>query len=169
MAAPDYVPVTAADRVRAVEQLPPARRWVTDRPGEIAGLVPPSGTRMGNAGPDQGYALKLATQFTDRLQLGRDEHAADAVAGCLGVALKRAALFGRAPVVFDLELAFILFGFLGDAPDDLIAVRAPLFAEASHHYWEQRHLADVVPEATLRLTPAEVRARLSGWRDLLEL
>lgn len=167
MAAPDYVPVADADRVRTAEFVPPARRWTTDRPGEIAGMSPPEGNQFGTTGPDQGYGLKLAKRFLDTLTLTKGEHSADAVAGCLPVALKRAALFGRAPVIFDLELAFTLFGFLGDAPDDLVSYRKPLFAEASHHYWDQRALADAVPESTLRLSPAEVRGRLSGWRDLI--
>ena len=167
MAAPDYVPLNAADRVRPVEQLPPPRRWAPVRPGEIEGLRPPDGDRFGAPGPDQGYGLKLARRFSDRLELTKGEHAEDAVAGCLGVALKRAALYGRAPVIYDLELAFTLFGFLGDAPADLVELRTGLFAGASHHYWEQRDIADLVPEATLRMTPTEVRAGLSGWRELI--
>ena len=168
MAAPDYVPVNAADRVRPVEQLPPARSWAAVRPGEIDGLRPPEGDRFGAPGPDQGYALKLARRLSDRLRLTKGEHAEDAVAGCLGVALKRAALFGRAPVIYDLELAYTLFGFLGDAPDDLVAFRAELFAGASHHYWDQRDIADLVPEDTLRLTPAQVSERLSSWAELVD-
>lgn len=168
MAAPDYVPVTAADRVRPVEQLPPARRWALARPGEIRGLRPPEGDRFGTTGPDQGYALKLARRFIDRLELKKGEHADDAIAGCLGVALKRAALFGRAPVIFDLEHAFTLFGFLGDAPGELLERRVALFTGASHHYWEQRDIVDLVPEATLRMTPAEVRSGLSRWRELID-
>lgn len=167
MAAPDYVPVADADRVRPGEHVPPARRWTPDRPGEIPGLAPPEGNQFGNTGPDQGYGLTLAKRFVDKLVLTKGEHAVDAVAGCLPVALKRAALFGRAPVVHDLELAFTLFGFLGDAPDDLVSHRKPLFAEASHHYWDQRALADAVPDSTLRLSPGEIRARLSVWQDLI--
>lgn len=167
MAAPDYVPVTAADRVRPVEQLPPARAWAAVRPGEIEGLRPPTGDGFGVPGPDQGYALKLAARFADRLVLAKGEHADDAVAGCLGVALKRAALFGRAPVIHDLDLAFTLFGYLGEAPDDLVTFRSGVFAGASHHYWDQRHIADLVGAATLRMKPEEVRSRLASWAELI--
>lgn len=167
MAAPDYVPVTAADRVRPVEQLPPARRWAPVRPGEIDGLRPPTGDGFGSPGPDQGYALTLARRYDDRLRLAPGEHAEDAVAGCVAVALKRAALLGRAPVVFDLELAFTLFGFLGGAPTELIAFRRPRFAGAAHHYADQRHIADLVPEETLRLAPADVAARLEAWAEMI--
>lgn len=169
MAAPDYVPLNAADRVRPVEQLPPPRRWAPVRPGEIEGLRPPEGDRFGVPGPDQGYGLKLARRFVDRLELGKREHAEDAIAGCLAVALKRASLFGRAPVIYDFEHAFTLFGFLGDGPSDLVQFRSEVFAGASHHYWEQRDIADLVPDSTLRMTPADVRAALSGWRDLIDV
>jgi hypothetical protein len=122
---------------------------------------------FGNQGPDQGYALVLAERFHGRLLLTENEDEHDVVAGCLGVGLARASLFGRAPVIHDLELAFGLWGYLDTAPDDLVAFRKPLFAGASHHYWDQRAIADLVPESTLRLTPAEVRRRLGEWRSLI--
>ena len=167
MAQPEYVPQSADDRVRPAERLPPPRHWFQDRPAEIKGYGQPTGKRMGVPGPDQGYGLKLAHQFEDRLQLTPDEHAEDVIAGCLGVGLRRAALFGRAPVMPDFELAYTLWGFLGDAPDDLIEHRVPLFQGASHDYWQTRVIADRVAESTLRLTPAQVREQLSDWRTLL--
>ncbi|MEO7443657.1 MAG: hypothetical protein ABIW46_09015, partial [Acidimicrobiales bacterium] len=94
-------------------------------------------------------------------------HAEDAMAGCLGVALRRASLFRRAPVIHDLDLAFTLWGFLGQAPDDLVEYRVPMFRSASHHYWDQRAIADKVLESTLRSTPLAVRAQLADWRSLL--
>ena len=40
----------------------------------------------------------------------------------------------------------------------------------AHHYPELRAVADAVPEATLRLTPAEVASRhAADWRSLLAL
>ena len=169
MAQPDYVPVSPTDRVRESEQLPPPKRWKADRPGELTGMRPPEGDAFGNPGPDQGYALKLARQFDGKLSLEPGEHHEDAVAGCLGVALKRASLFGRGPVVYDLELAFRLFGFLGTAPRELVAWRKTRFQAASHHYWDQREIADSVPESTLRLTPALVAEQLADWRTLIEV
>lgn len=166
MAAPDYVPVPLADRARQGEVLPPPRRWTATRPADLVGRQP-TGPLLGNPGPDQGYGLALAQRFAGTLHLAPGEIEADAIAGCTAVALRRASMFGRAPVVYDFDLAFGLWGFLGDAPDDLVAFRRPLFAGASHHYTHQRQIADRVPEATLRLTPADVRARLAHWRALL--
>jgi hypothetical protein len=170
VAQPDYVPLAPADKVRTPERLPAPKEWHATRPGELKGLRPPEGDMFGTPGPDQGYGLTLAKRFADKLKLTEGEHAADAISGCLVIGLKRAALFGRAPVIYDMELAFTLWGFLGDAPRELVELRKTYFSEASHGYWDQREIADCVPESTLRLTPAQVRERLSSdWRELLVL
>ncbi|TML08450.1 MAG: hypothetical protein E6G39_17855 [Actinobacteria bacterium] len=171
MSAPEFVPTKAGRRAKAYES-PPRRpdSWLAVRPGDLQGRGQPSGPGFGVQGPDQGYALTLARRLRDQLVLADGESADEVIAGCLGVALRRAALFGRAPVIDDLRLAFHLFGFLdNEAPADLIAFRRPLFAEvdSSHHYAEARELATLVPEEALRQTPDEVAARRSDWRSLL--
>jgi hypothetical protein len=113
--------------------------------------------------------LKLAHDlFVDRLELVAGENRHDAVYGCSMVASARASLFGRAPVGPDLEVAFTLFGFLGGAAPDLIAWRVARFSAIAHHYDEQRRLVAAVPESTLKLTAAQVRERLSEWKELLK-
>jgi hypothetical protein len=107
--------------------------------------------------------------FEERLEIAEGEPREGVLAGGAAVAAARAALFGRAPVAKDLELAFTLFGFLGDAPGDLLAWRKGLFQAAGHDYWGRRHLVDTVPEATLRLSPEDVRARLGQWQGLLQV
>ena len=166
MAAPEYVPVAQGDRPREDLAAPGHGGWTATRPGDLTGRQP-EGSYFGHQGPDQGYALTLADRFHGRLLLadGEDEH--DVVAGSIGVATARSSLFGRAPVVYDLELAFGLFGYLDTAPADLVEFRKPLFAGAGHHYWDQRAIVNLVPESTLRLTPAAVRQRLGEWRSLL--
>lgn len=166
MAAPEYVPPSYADKPRSSLPIPPAASWTATRPADLE-RGQPLGRGLGRPGPDQGYALALAGRFRDKLHLGEGEHAADAVAGSVAVAMRRASMFGRAPVVFDLELAFGLFGYLDDAPADLVAWRRPAFAGASHDYWDQRAIVDRVPESTFRLTPADVRRRLGEWRNLV--
>lgn len=114
--------------------------------------------------------LSLARRFEDKLTLAAGEHEKDALAGAVGIALKRASLYGRAPVVHDLTIALTVWGFLGEAPDDLVALRSHLFEEVwhPHHYDELRQLVDLVPEATLRLTPAQVtEAHRADWRSLI--
>jgi hypothetical protein len=104
-----------------------------------------------------------------RLQPG--ERADDAVRGCLGIALRRASLFGRAPVSHDLTLAFTIWGFLDDTPPaDLVEFRRKLFAgvgNVGHHYAEGRMIADMVPESTLRASVEEVSAASPDrWMEL---
>ncbi len=172
MAAPKFAPVPALDDARGYESpahVPDA--WVADRPGDIVGFQP-EGSRLGYQGPDQGFALKIAKGFHDRLQLTAGESRADAVGGCLGIALRRASLFSRAPVVHDLTIAFTIWGFLdADAPADLVAVRSEAFAgvgNVTHHYDDARELVDRVPEATLRMTPQQVAAAYPAkWQELV--
>jgi hypothetical protein len=168
MAAPEYVPLQLEDLPRRTERIPGHGGWTASRPGDLNGPQP-LGPKFGRPGPDQGYALTLAGGFEERLRLKEHEKAADAIAGCVAVSLKRASLFGRAPVIYDLELAFALWGFLGEAPDDLVSFRRPLFEAASHHYWDQRQIVDLVPDDTLRLTPAQVRERQPDWRTLIDV
>jgi len=168
VAAPEYVPTTKDQQPRRGLGLPPARPWVAGRPGELQ-AAQPDGRTLGTPGPDQGYGLVLAKRFVDRLVLDGTT-ADDAVAGCLGVGLRRAALFGRAPVIHDFDIAYRIWGFLGSAPAELVQLRTPLFQAASHHYWDQRAIVDHVPDATLRLTHQEVASRFpADWRTLLGL
>ena len=145
---------------------------MADRPGEVVGIEPSEGPGLGYQGPDQGYALKLAERFAGRLVLAPGEREDDALAGCVAVALRRASIFGRAPVMHDVRLAVNLFGFLGDADAELVAWRRDRFAGAAGHhgYHVKLRLAELVPEQTLRLTPAaaaEDSAR--DWRAPLGL
>lgn len=170
MAAPEHVPVDRTRLLRSYES-PPRRpeSWRADRPAEVA-EGQPSGPRLGYQGPDQGFVLKLARQFAGKLSLTNGEHERDALAGCSAVALRRASLFGRAPVVHDLTIALTVWGFLGDAPADLVQLRKPLFEEVAHphHYAEQRNLVDLVSEDALRMTPQQVaQAHRADWRSLL--
>ena len=143
-----------------------------DRPAEIDGFQP-LGPRRGNPGPDQGYALRLARRLAPKVRLAEGEHLDDAIRGCLGIALRRASMFSRAPVVHDLTIAFTIWGYYDDAPDPaLVERRRELFAglrHVGHHYTEARIVADLVPEATLRMTPEQVEAAYrADWRTTAE-
>jgi hypothetical protein len=170
MAAPEYVPEDRRKVLRAYES-PPRRlgSWRPERPGDLLGGQP-RGTYLGNQGPDQGYLLALADRFKGKLTLTEGEHEDDALAGAVGIALKRASLFGRAPVIHDLTVALTIWGFLGTAPPELVRLRKPRFEEAANplHYAEQRRIVDAVPEDVLRRSPAEIaEAHQRDWRSLL--
>ena len=170
MATPRYAPVSPVEPVRYYEspEVVP-ENWVPGRPGEIEGRQP-TGERLGYQGPDQGYIITLAERARTRIKVSAGESVDDALRGCSLIALRRASLFGRAPVVHDLNLALGLWGFLSDSPaPDLVTVRKELFIGVGHvhHYKEGRDLADLVPESTLRMTPDQVAARyVSEWRVL---
>jgi hypothetical protein len=172
MAAPKFAPVPPVDdpRVYGSPDIVPGS-WTPNRPGDLTGFQP-QGARLGFQGPDQGFALKIANGFRDRLQLQPGEHATDAIQGCLGIALRRASMFGRAPVVHDLTVAFTVWGFLdSDPPAELKTIRARLFEGVNnvlHYYDEARALVDMVPASTLRMTPGQVDAAYPGrWKELV--
>jgi hypothetical protein len=167
MTQPKYAPIMPKDQVRGAYPLATPSGWTANRPADFRPGPHPEQSGLGVPGPDQGYALRLARRLEDRIVLGEGEVEEDAVDGSVAVALRRAALFGRAPVLEDVRLALTLFGFLGGAPPDLVAHRRGLFRGASHHYWTRRSIADEVPEATLRLTSAGVAERLGEWKALI--
>jgi hypothetical protein len=170
MAAPEFVPVDRTRLLRTYES-PPRRpeSWWAERPAELTDGQP-FGPRLGYPGPDPGFVLKLARQFAGKLSLTEGEHERDALAGACAVALRRASLFGRAPVVHDLTIALTIWGFLGEAPKELVARRRPLFEEVAnaHHYPELRRLVDLVSDEALRMSPQQVgQAHRADWRSLL--
>jgi hypothetical protein len=172
MAAPKFAPVPPVDTARgyaAPDHVPAS--WMPDRPGEIEGFQP-VGERLGYQGPDQGFAIKIANTFRSKIHVSAGESVDDALRGCLGVGLRRASLFSRAPVVHDLTIAFTVWGYLDpNPPADLVALRTAMFEGVSHvaaHYAEARAIADMVPESTLRMSPQQVAAAYPGrWRDLV--
>ena len=171
MAAPRYAPTPVAEPARAYgspEHVPAP--WSPDRRAEIEGRQP-AGEQLGYQGPDQGYVITLAKRAASKVRVQAGESVDDALRGCSLIALKRASLFGRAPMVHDLTLALTIWGFLSDNPPaDLVAARRPLFDGvhyAAHHYAEGRAIADLVPESTLRMSHTDVAARMPGaWREL---
>lgn len=178
MAAPEFVPLRPTDRPRTYAS-PPRRddEWHAVRPGEIVsttGQPDRDAGRMGSPGPDQGYLLGLVPLLRDELRLTEGEHRADVEVGGVAIALKRASIFGRAPMVHDLRVAYTVWGFLdASAPAELVAERTARFEgvhHTAHHYPELRAVVDAVPEETLRLDPAGAAdAHAADWRSLLTL
>lgn len=170
MAAPKTAPAGAHESPHYSSPAVVPEAWDPDRPGVVEGLQP-VGPRMGSQGPDQGFALTIAKRLAPKLHLQGRERLDDAIRGCVGIALRRASLFSRAPVVYDVTMAFTIWGFFDEhPPDDLIERRAELFegvGNVNHHYAEGRVIADLVPEATLRLTPEQAaKSYPARWRAL---
>jgi hypothetical protein len=143
--------------------LPPAADWRSDRPGDL-GPDQPGGALIGRPGPNVGYAYTLAQRAKDRLRLGPYEHAHDAVAVLAEIAGKRAAQYGRAPVIGDIDLVIALLGYDGSANDAFVKTRSALVHEAGHDYRRRRGLVDAVPDALLRLRLNQATTEIEAWR-----
>jgi hypothetical protein len=163
MTQPTFVPISEADQVRPALHLHVPGAWTTSRPAELRSPTALKGRSVGTPGPDAGFALRLARRFAHDLKLTEGETEHDVLLGCALIAARRAALFGRGPSIYDVQLALALWGFLVDGvPDDLLATRRRAFASVSHDYVTQRALVDAIPEASLRRTPAEAQAELAA-------
>ncbi len=159
MTQPKFAPITEDAEVRPAYRLDPPAPWRAHRPAEFEPGARRDVARLagtGVPGPDQGYALHLAERAAARLVLADGEHTEDVLAGAVAIALRRAALFGRAPVSTDIELALTLFGYLAPAPTELVEYRRRLFDGAAHRYFELGEVAHLVPEAMLRRSPEQL-------------
>ena len=174
-----FVPSEIGDRPRQQQNLPPglalppARDWRADRPGDLEAApgasVPENGALMGRPGPNIGYAYTLAARVCSRLRLSPHEHADDVIAVLAEIAGKRAALFGRAPVIGDIDVAVELLGFDGTADDAFVELRARLMHDAAHDYTRRRELVDAVPEELVRLRGPALAERVAEWREQARL
>jgi len=168
MTQPTFVPITEADQVRPARHLHVPEAWTASRPAELRTPTALKGRSVGTPGPDAGFALRLAARFSHDLKLTEGETEHDVLLGSALIAARRAALYGRAPSIYDLQVALALWGFLvDDPPGDLVAVRRQAFSSVSHDYVAQRRLVDAIPEESLRLTPAEAQARLQPPGDVI--
>jgi hypothetical protein len=140
--------------------MPAARSWVADRPGDLAAR-PPRGPRTGNPRPKLGFALSLARRAQDRFRLEPGERADDAVAVVAELAMKRAATFGRAPTILDVDFAIELLGYAGAAPEDVRRWRPGVVRGAAHEYVVRRAIADAVSTSLLRLPLQDLPEQLA--------
>lgn len=171
MSAPRFAPVTPNQEVEAYEgpdHVPAS--WMPNRKAEVSGLQP-SGRRLGYQGPDQGYALALANRYRQQIKVRKGETIEDAIRGTVAIALRRASIYGRGPVIHDIKLALEIWAWLEEQiPEELASARRTLFegvGNVIHHYAESRDVADRVPDSTLRLTSDEIARRMPGdWRAL---
>jgi hypothetical protein len=145
--------------------LPAAKQWRANRPGDLlAGQ--PTGPLLGRPGPNVGYAILLTHRLAERFQLGPHESVHDAIAVVSELAMKRAASFGRAPVITDVEAAAKLLGYQGEVRPEFVEWRADAVRGVDHSYDLRRSFVDAVPDAELRMPP-RVAALLDEYRNEL--
>jgi hypothetical protein len=152
MAQQPNVEITDAERPRRIPKPGIAVKWRADKPGiPDAPDEMPGGGYYGTTGPDPGWGLKLVNQA----DLPDDDPDLERVVS--GLVLARAAAWGRAPVMEDVEVALILCGFDEGAPEGLIA-RRKRWLDASPH--EHRPGATAVAEVerdVLMMKPSDAR------------
>jgi hypothetical protein len=145
---------------------PPAKGWYADRPGDLeAGQ--PTGELLGRPGPNIGYALTLAERTRDKLAIGQHESIDDSLAVVAELAMKRAASFGRAPVMPDVDIASTLLGYKGEVDPAFVEWRSHALHGAHHEYDRRRTIVDAVPDAVLRMPP-QVAALVIEFRTSLQ-
>jgi hypothetical protein len=168
MTQPSFVPITEADQIRPSLQLETPGHWVAQRPADLRGPSRRAKRGFGTPGPDQGYALSLAKRFEGDLRLAPGEVVDDVLVGSAMVASTRSARFGRAPSIYDLQAALAIFGFRAEAPEAFLATRKVLFRSASHDYFVQRSIVDLIDKEVLARRPEEIDEwfRAGGWRQL---
>jgi hypothetical protein len=164
-----FVPADPADRPRQQQNLPPGTTtpppasWQAERPGDLA-APPPTGGLYGTPGPNIGFAYTLAEHYQEKLRLADHEDVHDVIPVIAEVAGSRAALFGRAPVIHDIDVAVTLFGYDGSADPDFARARTLLVHDAGHDYYRRREIVDLVPDDQLRRPPGEIDSAVYEWR-----
>jgi hypothetical protein len=143
--------------------MPAARPWRADRPGDLQGSQP-TGELLGAPGPNIGYALTLVDRARDRLALAPHEHADDARAVVGELAMKRAASYGRAPVMADVDVAMLLLGYQGGCAPEFAEWRAVAVSGAHEAYPRRRAFCDAGDLDVLRLDPATLVPRIGDVR-----
>jgi len=145
---------------------PPARPWRADRPGDLRGGQP-TGELLGSPGPNIGYALSLIARARDRMALAPHEHFEDAAAVVGELAMKRAASYGRAPVMADVEGAMLILGYQGGVDPAFAKWRVRAVEGAHDDYQRRRALCDAADLDALRLAPTALAPRATEIREAL--
>lgn len=165
MATPPFVPMRATvapPRRNDFAGIPPARRTPL-RPG--AGRPHPRAPGFGLPCPDAGYALLLANVVEERLVLEPHERRHDAEFAIATIAMRRAGVLGRAPLIGDVELARVLLAYDSREPADFTRWRARRLAGVAHDPDLGQRLADVAILAAELDQPDD--AAVWNWRACL--
>ena len=99
----------------------------------------PTGTLLGRPGPERRVrASPSPGGSATRSRSAPHEHADDALAVIAELAMKRAASFGRAPMMADVEIASSLLGYQGDVDAAFAQWRTGAVHGADHEYGVRR-------------------------------
>ncbi len=165
MTQPDFVPITISVAKFYRGEIPSKE---LRRPAEFKGSRRFRGRLFGSPGPDQGYILNIVEGYVEKLVLRPGESLADAVMALVVIGSKRASIFGRAPMKFDIDFALELLRLSQDVFGDFAGVRKKLLVGLAHDYVAQRELADLFNDDLLKLTPQGVAEHTEIWDEWLE-
>lgn len=165
MALQPNIELPASDAPRRVSGTGPERRWRPNRPGELTGTGAPWGGAFGMAGPDAGYALKLAV--ARELLLADHEHRVDADVAVAAVAAARASLAGRGPTKTDIDAAIVILGY--DTESEFGPIRSAAIGGSAHHPNRIRRLVAGIPADVYDANIDELRERAASGESLIEI
>ena len=135
-------------------------------PGDLGGSEAARGRAARPPGPERRLRLhaRRARRRPARAR-ARPKHADDVIAVIAEIAGKRAALFGRAPVIGDVDVAIGAARLRRQRRRRVRRRRARCSCtKPAHDYRRRRALVDAVPDALLRRKPDEVGAEIDEWR-----
>lgn len=166
MSQPTFIPSPNHDKALGVTELQGSRSWSQSHRLAQKSYLRAPGRFLGTPGPSQGFGLKLVKQKLSKIVLVDTEEIEDVVHGLSVLVNKRASLFSRSPIAYDVDFFIKLFGFDGTQDFELLEFRKIFFKGASHSYLVQRQIADVIPDSTLRMTLKDL-SDSPNWRALI--
>ena len=166
-----FVPSELGDRPRQQQNLPPglalppARDWRADRPGDLGRARPPE-RRAARPARVRTSATRTRSRRGRRTGSASSphEHADDVDRGVAEIAGKRAAPFGRAPVIGDIDVAIALLGYDGTADDAFVELRARLVHDAAHDYTAPARARRRGPRGAPAPARPALAERVAAWR-----
>ncbi len=168
MSQPNYVASPKHQTELGLVELPVSHSWVRPRVGTITPTDRSKRRLVGAPCPGEGYAFKLVRERSGKLELAEGEEHEDVLVGLAVIVGKRAGLFGRSPIAYDVDFFMKLFGFDGTADASLAEFRKMFFKGAAHSYVVQRQLADALPESTLKMT-ADALSSVKNRHELFRI
>jgi hypothetical protein len=144
-------------------RIPPARRH-DPIPGE--GRRPVVAPGFGLPCPDAGYALFLAALAVEHLVLEFGDRRDDAECAIATVAVRRAGMLGRAPLLQDVEIGRTLLAYDQPTDADFARWRARWICGIARDVDLRQRLADAALASETLRPPLDADA-VHGWRATL--
>lgn len=173
MSTQDFVSPKRIDTPRHEQNMPEGvdtpvpQAWIGNRPGDDLLQKKDNELLLGNPGPNIGYALKIVNNEFDTLYLVEHENEHDVVALLAEIAMRRASVFGRAPVKADVVLAAHILSYDVEPTQGEEKWRPQLIHNCSHDEHRRRQIVNSVPQMIIK-GENHGHDAISGWWEKLE-